>query len=459
MSSQIVKNVPLSIKPTLGLVMMVKNENKRITVSLDSVRDIADCFIILDTGSEDNTINIIREYCKTHNKPLHLIEQTFPHPFNFAKARNVVLDFADDKADYLLLLDCNDELRGGEDLRKFIDSYIGGSTAFHTCQEWWNGQSLDKYYNIRLVKSKHSWRYRGAIHEYIMSPEAEQQMEDVKNNPEAKRDPVVSRVFGFSLYQDRTQDDDKSFKRFARDEEIFHHDYEEFVSSRDKDKNVKPDPRMLFYYGQTCMCLGKNEKAYKLYKERTEQEGFTEERYHAYYRCGETSKSLGHDWEESMTWYIKAYEYSTKVFDSPRAEPLYRLAEYYRDKCWDLCFMYLRRCCEVVYPENAILFVDKRMYDYSRWNLMGIVAYYAKQNEIGKISCLKAIESEDHEIDRTNLLFYVPNEDEAKKLIKMVKEKVPIPPSSQQPQIEVEKTPKEILQDKMKSLKDKRKKK
>jgi glycosyltransferase involved in cell wall biosynthesis len=456
--SQIVKDVRLHNKPTLALVMMVKNENKRILVSLESVKNYVECLVILDTGSEDNTINIIREFAKKYNKPLHLIERTFPHPFSFCVSRNVVLDFADDKADYLLLLDCNDELKGGEDLRKFVDSYNGGSTAFHICQEWWNGSSLDKYYNIRLVKSKHQWRYRGNIHEYIMSPEAENQIENTKLNPEEKKDPIVSRVFGFSLYQDRTQDDDKSFKRFSRDEEIFHKEYEDFISIYEKNKNTQPDTRMLFYYGQTAMCMGKNEKAYKLYKERTEQEGFAEEKYHAYYRCGETSKSLGHDWEETMSWYIKAYEYSSKVFDSPRAEPLYRLAEYYRDRCWDLCFMYLRRCCEVVYPENAILFVDRRIYDYCRWNLMGIVAYYVKQNEIGKISCLRAIEKESHDIDVSNLAFYVPDINDREKLIKMVKNKENIIEKDLLI-CEEKESIKETLQNKIKLLKDKRSKK
>ena len=452
MSKNIISDIPLSgKKPTLALVMMVKNEHKRIEVSFDSVKDITDCFVILDTGSEDNTIEIIRKYCKINNKVLHLIEQKFPAPFHFSNARNVVLDFADDKADYLLLLDCNDELRGKNDLRKFIDSYSGSATAFHVCQEWWNGVSLDKYYNIRLVKSKHQWRYRGAIHEYIMSPEAEKQIAGDRSG-----DSVVSRVMGFSLYQDRTKDDDKSFKRFSRDEEILNHEYQEILNLIEIDQSKKPDTRNLFYYGQTCMCLGKNEKAYRLYKERTEQEGFTEERYHAYYRCGEISKTLGHDWEETMTWYIKAYEYSTKVFDSPRAEPLFRLAEHYRDKCWDLCFMYLRRCCEVVYPENAILFVDRRIYDYSRWHLMGIVAFYVKQMEIGKIACLKAIKEENNDIDTKNLLYYVKDKEEADILIKSIKTNQPL--LSNQP-LKEQKSTKETLKLKLQELKDKRKKK
>lgn len=505
----IVKNVPLKIRPSLALVMMVKNESKRISVSLDSVRNIVDCFVILDTGSEDNTVDLIREYCNKYNKPLYMITQEFPTPFHFSNARNVVLDFADNKADYLLMLDCNDELRGGDDLRKFVDRYDGGSTAFHVCQEWWNGSALDKYYNIRLIKSKHGWRYKGAIHEYIMCPEAETRLDECTKNgdnenetskdgekgnekKEKNKDPIVSRIFGFSLYQDRTKDDDKSFKRFTRDEDILNQEYQEIIDKYDSDealyeqerhgrsigeyplwRDIKKyigDSRNLFYYGQTCMCLGKSEKAYKLYKERSEQDGFTEERYHAYYRCGEISKALGHSWEESMSWYIKAYDYSCRVFDSPRAEPLFRLAEHYRDKCWDLCFMYLRRCCELKYPDSAILFVDRRIYDYSRWNLMGIVAYYARQLEIGKVACLKAIIEEDKDIDKSNLLFYVKDKEEGDNLVKSVREQgknhqanQPLHQQNLQPQLtisqEPKKTTKELVSEKIQSLKSKRNRK
>ncbi len=46
--------------PTIGLCMMVKNEQARIKVSLDSVKRFVKCFIIYDTGSTDNTIDIIK---------------------------------------------------------------------------------------------------------------------------------------------------------------------------------------------------------------------------------------------------------------------------------------------------------------------------------------------------------------------------------------------------------------
>lgn len=397
-----VKNV------SLALVMMVKNENKRILVSLDSVKDIVNKFVIMDTGSEDNTKTIIKEYCAKNDIELHLIERTFPHPFHYSNARNVVLDFAEDKADFLLLLDCNDELKEGKNVRNFVNMYKGQSSAFHVCQEWWSGTSLDKYYNIRLLKTGYGWRYKGAIHEYICN--------NIHKGPD-----TVSRVFGFTIYQDRTLDDDKSVKRFSRDEEVLEAEYQENIKLIQKGELSSQDPRTVFYYGQTCMSLGKNEKAYRLNRERSEMEGFTEERFHAYYRCGDLSRILKHDWEETFFWYYKAYEYSAKTFDVPRAEPLFKISEYYKDKCPEISFMNLKRCCELKYPDNSILFVERSIYDYFRWNLMTSVALKVKEIDIGKIACYKAILSEKKDEDITYLENYIPDKKERDEVVVSLK--------------------------------------
>lgn len=397
--------------PCLALVMMVKNETKRITVSLDSVKGIVDKFIIMDTGSTDDTVHIIKEYCETNKIKLDLLEKTVT-PFHYSKARNLILDFADDKADFLLLLDCNDELKNGGNVRRFIDNYKGVASAFHVCQEWWNGASLDKYFNIRLLKSKFGWKYNGAIHEYISNPLLDQ------NNP--KTDMVI-RLEGFSLYQDRTLDDDKSIKRFSRDEEVLESEYQENIKLIKKGDLKVQDSRTVFYYGQTCMCLGKAEKAYLLYRERSTLEGFFEETYHAFYRCGELSRDLKHDWEESFLWYIKAYEYSTKIFDHPRAEPLYRIAEHYVDKCNEISYMYLKRCCDLKYPESAILFIDRRVYDYLRWNLMSKVGFNVNEFDIGKIACCNAIFSEKKDCDVTILEKYITDKKERDMVVKSLK--------------------------------------
>ena len=61
-------NTPNS-KPTLCLNMIVKNESKIITRLFDSVLSIIDCYCICDTGSTDNTIQIITDYFKSKNIP------------------------------------------------------------------------------------------------------------------------------------------------------------------------------------------------------------------------------------------------------------------------------------------------------------------------------------------------------------------------------------------------------
>lgn len=379
-------------KPTLGLCLMVKDEKRRILVTLESCKDIADCFIILDTGSIDNTKEIITNFCDNNKIKLYMKEEKF---VDFSTSRNVLLDFADDKADYLLQLDCNDEVRNGKNLREFIDNYKGDSSGFYVCQNWWSGVSLDKYYNVRLIKTKHQWRYKCPVHEYIINPEAEKNL------------AVVHRISGdvFTIYQDRTLDDDKSSKRFARDKELL---YNEYI------KNPK-EPRTLFYLAQTCACLNKFDESFRYYKLRLEEQGFVEEIFQSYLRCGELSKMLNHSWEETIVWYIKALEYSEKVFKNPRVEPLIAMAEYYYiNKKWQMAYLFCRRAIELEYPEDAVLFVNKYHYDYTRYHLMGIIGFYVNQLDLGRDCCLKAIENSDKDIDKENLKFYIPNEKERK---------------------------------------------
>ncbi len=256
-------------KSLMALVMMVKNEEKRITVSFDSVKDYTDTFIILDTGSTDSTIEICREYCKTNGITLHLKEDPF---VNFCYSRNVLLDYCDEvlkKQRYLLQLDCNDELRNHKELMDFITNYKGAATGFYLKQQWWTGNNMDSYFNIRMCKSHAKWRYKGVVHEYII-----QEGLSVKEL-RLSGGKTTERLENVVLFQDRTLDDDKSFKRFYRDKEML---FAEFLRE-------PKDPRTLFYLAQTCGCLGNMQDAYKFYCLRTKNEdvGFIEEIYQSYF--------------------------------------------------------------------------------------------------------------------------------------------------------------------------------
>lgn len=372
-------------KPHIALLMMVKNEEKRIHVSLESIIGIVKSMVVYDTGSTDKTLEIIKNFAEKHKIILRLKEGEF---INFSESRNVSLDFADsfDDIDFLLLLDCNDELRGGDKLLKFAkDQLTTPYNAFLMCQHWWSGK-YDKYFNTRFIRAHKGWRYKGSVHEW---------MADTSDTPGP---PVYKMPDDIILFQDRTKDDDKSAKRFSRDKVLLLEDH----------KKDPTEPRVLFYLAQTCSCLGQNEDAFYYYKLRTEVEGFQEEKFHAYLRCGEFSERLKHDWSVSLGYYMKAVEHS------PRVEPLIHISNYYnRNKKWLLAFTFANFACSLSYPTEAILFVDKHSYDYTRWHILGIVAYYCGRYKEGKIACLKAIEvGLNSELDKKNLEFYESKETE-----------------------------------------------
>jgi glycosyltransferase involved in cell wall biosynthesis len=371
----------------ISVLMMVKNEKERLHVTLNSIKGFADSLIIFDTGSTDNTIEIARTFCEENRIPFRLKEGEF---VNFAISRNVSLEFADtfNDVDYLVLLDCNDEVQGGDFLRKYCEEYINNpSSGFLLCQEWFSG-SHDKYFNVRLIKPRHEWKYHGSVHEYIKT-----------SNEEFDKHPIVKLPDNVIIYQDRTQDDDKSGKRFKRDKELLLKDYE-----------IDPkETRTLFYLAQTCSCLDEKEEALKYYLERSELDGFQEEKFHAYLRAGEISQKLGKPWHECFVLYWKAFEHSSRV------EPLLFSALYYLGiKNWIIAFTFIKLACSLQYPTDSILFVNRNDYDYKRWHLLGIVSFYVGQYDDGRIGCLNAIQycknavncKTSSEIDEKNLKFY-----------------------------------------------------
>lgn len=366
--------------PIIGCLMMVKDEEKRIHVSLDSVTGTVDCIIIYDTGSTDRTIEIITKHCEKHEINLYMIQGEF---VNFSVSRNISLDYADTKnIDFILLLDTNDELKGGDKLKEFAKEQLPtNNCAYLMCQHWWSGK-YDKYFNTRFIRANRKWRYNGSVHEWMSD----------KNEEGKKGPPVVKMPDDIILYQDRTKDGNKSSKRFAKDKELLLADH----------KKDPVEPRTLFYLAQTCSCLKQSEEAFYYYKLRTELEGFQEEKFHAYLRCGEYTEQLKHEWQYSLGFYMKAVEHSV------RAEPLIRIAQHYNKvKKWLLSYTFIKMACSIQYPHNAILFVDKHAYDYTRWHIMGIVAYYCGAYADGRDACLKAIEAGlNTDLDKNNLEFY-----------------------------------------------------
>ena len=85
--------------------MIVKNETHVIKRCFESLKNHIDYWVISDTGSTDGTQDYVREYFNEAGIPGDLIENQWE---DFAHNRNLALDAAIGKSDYILFMDADD---------------------------------------------------------------------------------------------------------------------------------------------------------------------------------------------------------------------------------------------------------------------------------------------------------------------------------------------------------------
>ncbi len=86
--------------PTVSLCMIVKDEEMHIARCLDSIAELVDEIIIVDTGSSDRTVEIVSDYTS----------KIFSYPWkdDFSDARN--FSFSKASMDYCMWMDADDIL-------------------------------------------------------------------------------------------------------------------------------------------------------------------------------------------------------------------------------------------------------------------------------------------------------------------------------------------------------------
>ena len=89
--------------PKVCLNMIVKNESRIITRLLSSVAPLLDGYCICDTGSTDNTIEIIETFFRERNIPGKVIQEPFR---DFGYNRTYALKACESMTDmdYVLLM-------------------------------------------------------------------------------------------------------------------------------------------------------------------------------------------------------------------------------------------------------------------------------------------------------------------------------------------------------------------
>ncbi|MFP7495062.1 glycosyltransferase [Terribacillus saccharophilus] len=147
---------------TISLCMIVKNEEEVLAGCLESVRDLVDEIVIVDTGSTDRTKEIAAKY--TSNV------YDFEWIDDFSAARNY--SFSKASSDYILWLDADDVLLPN-DREAFRDLWNDMSDDVDVVSMYYHialddkGEPLFLYRRNRIVRSSKQFRWRGAVHEYL----------------------------------------------------------------------------------------------------------------------------------------------------------------------------------------------------------------------------------------------------------------------------------------------------
>ena len=138
--------------------MIVRNEAHIVHEVLDAVAPYISRWVIVYTGSDDGTQDLIRDHMARLGIPGELHERPWR---NFAHNRNETLTLAQGHGDYLWVMDADDTVVGTPDF-SYLDADI---YTLHIGEH--DGDNFLRYRRPLLFRDGLQVRYEGAIHEIL----------------------------------------------------------------------------------------------------------------------------------------------------------------------------------------------------------------------------------------------------------------------------------------------------
>jgi len=357
------------------LNMIVKNEAKVIRRLLETVYRLIDKYCICDTGSTDNTMDIIREFFLEKG----IDGEIFQEPFrDFGYNRSYSLKKCDHSKfadiDYILLLDADMYLSGPalDDPDEFKRT-LGAHDVYYLLQ----GSDRFYYKNVRIVRPRKGYYYWGVTHEYVKTTE----------------NTTYGTIEKNQLFIQDIGDGGSKTDKFERDIKLLNRGLEE----------IPNNDRYTFYLANSYRGAGQHEKAIEYYKRRIAIGGWQEEVWNSYLSAGHSYKDLGRIEEAVVTW-LEGYNY----WDG-RVENLYEIIHHYRVVGKQRLAYMLYTVAEKIVKQKTTwdnLFLHKDVYDYLLDYEMTILGYY--HNDAGydlKRLCMRVISDRACPAHITNNIF------------------------------------------------------
>lgn len=332
----------------LTLAMIVKDEAPNIERCLSSCAPFIDYYVICDTGSTDNTKEIIKKFFDSKGIPGEIHDHEWS---DFGTNRSKALELCHGKTKWAMMIDADDFLTGTLPVDKFDDNLDGYVVNIKRGEFHWLRAQL-----FNLAKKK--WWYEEPLHEYAM---CEQPMN-------------VQKLEGDYAWEVRTEG--CRARSSANDIEKYTKDYHILKSYLEKDPN---QPRKQFYAAQSAFDSRMFDIAEKEYLARIALGGWHEEVFFSWMRVGMCREFQGKSVEEIADAFMMAFETAPN-----RVEPLYHLSCIYRKYNRPRnAFLVASLGLSIPMPEQDILFVDRANYLWGIFDEIATTAYYAGRPHIG----------------------------------------------------------------------------
>jgi len=311
--------------------MIVKNSGEILRECLQKNKPFIDYWTIVDTGSTDNTPDIIREEMKDVPGKLHFCEFT-----TFDETRNKAFELAQKKCKYMIVLDDSYELGEGKAMRDYLKKsnadVINLKIGFKR-----QGIISDLYYSSRISKSSSGIRYMYRVHETLFIPKKKKQ-----EFIDEKKFHIIDH--SVDEHQQRTN------TRLKRDIELLLLDQIDLPN----------DPRIVYYLARTFAKMDKIPEAITFNKKLLEMTNIKEFTFYAEYHLilFEYQKT-----NDTQKYEMKMLDMQKRYID--RAEPSYKLAaSMYKNGNLKHLDKIMTNLIKVPLPQLGMTNLDYEVYQY-----------------------------------------------------------------------------------------------
>ena len=315
---------------SICLCMMVKNESERIRQALKSAKPYIDRWLIADTGSTDDTKDIILD--EMIGVPGNLIDRPW---VGWTHNRNELIDLGKSGGhDFLMLLDGDQVIVPQTTAQLKLDPDVA-YWAIHR-------QGSTEFKKPFIISTKHNWHNVGATHEFL-TPEPDK--------PRMEMLPILIQESGRV----------KTTEYFLNDAKVL-------------EAELQKDPensRNVFYLAQSYRDAGSYSKAIELYLKRAVMGGWYEEVWYSLFQVAILEMKRGDTWNIIIADFLHAYDNNPN-----RSESLGALARYCRErKMYHLAYLAAEKACQIPLPDDK-LFVDKSYYEWRNRDEYALACYF-----------------------------------------------------------------------------------